>query len=130
MRPKKSPETIARQLHPHYGTRVSLAGNYRHRRADTLWYCHSCEHFFWQNVWSLQQGMRTRCKCYFSDPIDYYKSQKNRKGHRCLPEWDTWDREVPERDPFNLDQELGVVNEARTRNGKFGKFDPPEKKSK
>jgi hypothetical protein len=97
MRTKKSKAQIDKMLWDHYAGAVSLAGTYHGRRAVCLFYCHNCENWFWQNIWSLQNKLRTRCECNYDRKQEPSPQFHNTYGHRCLPEWECYDRDVPPR---------------------------------
>jgi hypothetical protein len=97
MRPKKSAEKIKEMLTGKYGSRVDIAGTYHGRRSTCLFFCHDCDNWFWQNVWSLQQGFRTRCECNHDHRLPEGSKSRTDSGHRCLPEWECYDRVKPER---------------------------------
>ena len=112
MKPKKSIEKINEMLDANYGTVVSLAGAYHGRKATCLFYCHKCDQWFWQSIWSLSQGYRTRCLCNHTSPLPQDSIKRTESGHRCLPEWECYDRVRPEqRKSPDIDSEgqQGVV---------------------
>ena len=94
---------IDKMLAKNYGGRISLAGKHWGTRVSTLWYCHECREWFHQNYYSIHRGFKTRCKCHFSERLDtentWHKPRgaANTAGHRCLPEWECYDREIPSR---------------------------------
>jgi len=101
---KKLKQTdIDNMLSKNYGGRISLAGRHWGTRTSTLWYCHDCSEWFHQNYYSIHRCYKTRCKCNFSEQLDTEKTwfkergAANSGGHRCLPEWECYDREVPAR---------------------------------
>ena len=86
-------------LWDHYGDRVVRTGRLMPMVDYTRFYCFKCENHFLQRVVELTyRCSTTRCMCPPHDSKRFTpKSNPKTKGHMCLPEWDQWDLEKPDR---------------------------------
>ncbi len=99
-RDSKRLKMLNQRLWDRYGDRIALAGRLAPQSQYTRFYCFECENFFMQRVFSLTvRKCHPRCLCPPSNPHKRFELGDNPKsrGHRCLPEWDQWDLEKPER---------------------------------
>ena len=108
----KNKEARAVQLFAATDGRVAMASVPNNLTSPAVFYCHGCREFFWQYLRSLLDGYRSRCKCNYDHPAppgDWTK-WRNRTGHRCLQEWEVYDREVPQKNPdVQSEGQEGVV---------------------
>ena len=100
----KDRSKIVNRISDRFGDRVTLVGEYYGLKQAMLFYCHDCEQWFHQNVGSLIDRSKmhsTKCQCN-SGPWTH-------KVHRCLKEWDCYDRIKPVRG------ELDVFDQAKKK---------------
>ena len=98
-----SPSKVINIIERSYGNQIDLAGAYQGAGTTCTWYCHVCENWFHQNWSTIKRGTMTRCKCNYSKALPKEMSINGARGagrflgHRCLAEWDCYDRVPPER---------------------------------
>ena len=84
-----------------YGNRIDLASQRSGFTSTRLFYCHACENWFHQAWRSIKRGTKTRCECNYkkrlsdSAPFDTVTGAGKKRGHRCIPEWECYDRVPP-----------------------------------
>jgi len=108
----KNKEKAAAELYHKTGGRVAMTGTPANRKASAVFYCHDCREFFWQNLRSLLMGFNSRCKCFYSFRADEkaLAMARNTGGHRCLSDWESDGRCVPQKNPdVQSEGQEGVV---------------------
>ena len=103
---KATIEQINTTANRHPENDIALAGPFHGSNSTLLWYCFRCERYFRQGYRSLQRSCKARCECNHPEPLSQQDATKGHyqsrgisgfKGHRCLPEWDCYDRTPPPR---------------------------------
>ena len=101
-RDKKRDLSQRQALWDNYGDRIVRSGEIKPQREYARFYCFDCENHFLHRTHDLvvvrrKAPCRPRCKCGRNASQRFSGDHARNAGHMCLPEWDQWDLEKPDR---------------------------------